>query len=78
MTENSILFLIGTLLTICQLLVTAVLGWIAFELRHMRCALESRVKQEYCDKAMDGHCGEIRNLWGITREQGERLARLEK
>ena len=52
-------------------------GAVAYELRAIRSALDGFVKKDDCSSNMDGHCVEIRNLWGETRKQGERLSRVE-
>lgn len=57
---------------------TAALGWAAWELRAIRNTHNRFVNKEDCSAAMSGHCLEIRNLWSETRKQGERIARLEK
>ncbi len=66
------------LLTAALAGMSAILGWIATELRAIRSELAHFVVKEDCNLAMTGHCDEIRNLWKETRLQGERIARLEK
>lgn len=58
-------------------ILTVVVGWVAYELRSLRAAMDGFVKKTDCTSDMDGHCVEIRNLWKETREQGERISRLE-
>jgi hypothetical protein len=57
---------------------SAALGWGAWELRAIRNTLSRFVDKDDCSAAMSGHCLEIRNLWSEIRKQGERIARLEK
>ena len=58
-------------------LMTLVLGWVAVELRGIRGELGKYVRRDDCNNDMCQHAGEIANLWGESRKQGERLARLE-
>lgn len=74
MSEAWAIALLSAMLTV----MSAILGWIATELRAIRGELAHFVVKEDCNLAMGGHCDEIRNLWKETRLQGERIARLEK
>ena len=58
-------------------LMTLVLGWVALELRGIRGELGKYVRRDDCTTDMCRHADEIGNLWGETRKQGERIARLE-
>ena len=58
-------------------LMTLVLGWVAVELRGIRGELGKYVQKDDCDTDMCRHLEEITNLWGESRKQGERIARLE-
>ncbi len=43
-------------------IVTGVLGWIAYELRALRAELGKFVTRHDCEKEMDGHCGRLDTL----------------
>lgn len=77
MSETSVIALIGALLGTIELLTTIIGGWIAFELRALRKGLESKVDKTDCTVDMCRHADEIRNLWSNTRDNSERIARLE-
>ena len=76
MSESVLIALIGSLLGMIELLTATILGWIAFELRHMRKALEGKVDREDCKIDMCSHASEIRNLWSETRKNAEAIARM--
>ena len=78
MSETAIIALVTILWSVIQLGVAGILGWIAMELRMIRQGLENKVEKTDCDKDMCSHYTEIQNLWGETRKQGERIAKLEK
>lgn len=78
MTEKAIIALIGALLGALELLLTTILGWIAFEIRSMRKTLEEKVDSDDCDRAMCRHYGEIEKLWGETRRNAENIAKMAK
>ena len=77
MSEAAIITLIGILWGVIQLCAAGILGWIAMELRQIRQGLEDKVDKNDCDKDMCSHYKEIQNRWKETREQGERIAKLE-
>ena len=78
MSETMIVAIVGALLGVIELLTTAILGWIAFEIRRMREALEEKVDRGDCARDMCRHASEIKDLWGETRCNAEKIARLEK
>ena len=78
MSENATLTLIGILWSVIQIGVAGILGWIALELRQIRQGLEDKVEKDDCKDSMCSHYKEIQNLWKETRDQGERIAKLEK
>ena len=78
MSETLTIAVIGALLGVIELLTTVILGWIAFEIRRMREALEEKVDRDDCNRDMCRHADEIRNLWGETRRNAEKIAKLEK
>ena len=77
MSEAAILTLFGILWGVIQLGLVGILSWIAMELRQIRQGLEDKVERSECDKDMCSHYTEIQNLWKETRQQGERIAKLE-
>ena len=78
MSETAIITLIGILWGVVQMCIAGILGWIAMELRQIRQGLEDKVDKQDCEKDMCRHYTEIQNLWKETRDQGERIAKLEK
>lgn len=58
-------------------ILSVVVGWVAYELRSIRAALDGLVKKDDCVKNMEGHCTDIRKLWDETIRQGERITKLE-
>ena len=78
MSETATITLIGILWGIVQMCIAGILGWIALELRQIRQGLEDKVDKQDCEKDMCRHYTEIQNLWKETRDQGERIAKLEK
>lgn len=77
MSETVIITLVGILWGVVQMCIAGILGWIALELRQIRQGLEDKVEKNDCSKDMCQHYTEIQNLWKETREQGERIAKLE-
>ena len=77
MSESAIITLIGILWGVIQLCLSGILAWIALELRQIRKDLEIKVEKSDCEKDMCRHYTEIQNLWKETRDQGERIAKLE-
>ena len=77
MSETAIITLIGILWGVVQMCIAGILGWIALELRLIRQGLESKVEKDDCKDSMCSHYQEIQNLWKETRDQGERIAKLE-
>ena len=77
MSEMAVLTLVGILWGVIQLCVAGILGWIAMELRQIRQGLEDKVEKDDCKDNMCSHYKEIQNLWKETRDQGERIAKLE-
>ena len=77
MSETAVITLVGILWGIVQMCIAGILGWIAMELRQIRQGLEDKVEKDDCSKDMCQHYQEIQNLWKETREQGERIAKLE-
>lgn len=73
MNEPWAIAIVGGALTI----MTLVLGWMASSISGMRADLKSFVIKDDCNRAMDGHCDEIRNLWNEIRKNSERIAELD-
>lgn len=78
MSEAAILTLVGILWGVIQLLACGILAWIASELRLIRNDLEEKVEKNECSENMCRHYKEIQNLWENTRENTERIIKLEK
>ena len=78
MSEAAILTLVGILWSVIQLGAAGIMGWIAMELRGIRKDLEQKVEKTDCDTHMCRHYEEIQNLWKNTRDNSERIAKLEK
>ena len=78
MSEAAILTLVGILWSVIQMGAAGVLGWIAMELRGIRKDLEQKVEKTDCDTHMCRHYEEIQHLWENTRENSNRIAKLEK
>lgn len=77
MNEQVTNLVIGAFLGFVELLTTILIGCVAHELRLLRTTLEKKVDKDDCTKDMCRHYQEIQNLWKETREQGERIARIE-
>lgn len=77
MSETVVITLVGILCGVVQMCIAGILGWIALELRQIRQGLEDKVEKKDCRDSMCSHYQEIQNLWKETREQGERIAKLE-
>ena len=77
MSEQATITLIGILWGVIQLGLVGILSWIAMELRQIRMGLEDKVEKDDCKDNMCSHYKEIQNLWKETRDQGERIAKLE-
>ena len=73
MNENWAIAIIGAALTV----MTLIMGWMASSIAGMRNDLKAFVVKDDCNRAMDGHCDEIRNLWGEIRKNSERIAELD-
>lgn len=73
MSEPWAIAIVGGSLT----LMTLILGWMASNIAGMRNDLKAFVVKEDCNRAMDGHCDEIRNMWGEIRKNSEKIAVLE-
>ena len=78
MSEAAILTLFSILWGVIQLGVAGILGWIALELRYIRKSLETKVEKTDCQYDMCSHSKEIDNLWKVTRNNSDRIAKLEK
>ena len=73
MNENWAIAIIGAALTV----MTLIMGWMASSSGGMRNDWRGFVVKDDCNRAMDGHCDEIRNLWGEIRKNSERIAVLD-
>lgn len=73
MNETWAIAIVGGALSV----MTLIMGWMASSISGMRADLKSFVVKEDCNRAMDGHCGEIRNLWNEIRKNSEKIAALE-
>ena len=77
MSEQATITRIAILWGVVQMCIAGILGWIALELRLIRQGLENKVEKNDCRDNMCSHYNEIQNLWKETRDQGERIAKLE-
>ena len=77
MSEQATITLIAILWGVVQMCIAGILGWIAQDLRLIRQGLENKVEKNDCRDNMCSHYNEIQNLWKETRDQGERIAKLE-
>lgn len=73
MNENWAIAIIGAALTV----MTLIMGWMASSIAGMRNDLKAFVVKDDCNREMDGHCDEIRNLWGEIRKNSEKIAVLD-
>ena len=62
MTENAILFVIGTLVSAIGALILLLLGIIVWEIRHIRAALGDCVTDRMCKAMMTDHADRIEKL----------------
>ena len=62
MTENAILFVIGTLVSAIGALILLLLGIIVWEIRHIRAALGDCVTDRMCKAMMTDHDDRIEKL----------------
>ena len=74
MSDNVFLLLGGAL----QAIICGVLLYIAGRISKLYELMLDKVSKPDCQSDMCKHETEIRNLWNITRDQGERIAKLEK
>lgn len=58
-------------------IMTMLLGWMATSVSGLRKDLKAFVLKEDCNRAMDGHCTEIRSLQACIAKNSESIARLE-
>lgn len=58
-------------------IMTMLLGWMATSISGLRKDLKAFVLKEDCNRAMDGHCAEIRSLQACIAKNSESIARLE-
>lgn len=57
---------------------TAILGWIAYEMRALRKDVEHRVPFSECNRRMDDHGGKLADLDQRVRTHGNQLAAIEE
>ena len=74
MLEQLFMILCGAL----QVIICGILGYIAGRIGKLYELMINKVDKPDCQSDMCKHETEIRNLWNITRDQGERIAKLEK
>lgn len=74
MSDNVFLLLGGAL----QAIICGVLLYISGRISKLYELMLDTVRKKECESDMCKHETEIRNLWNITRDQGERIAKLEK
>lgn len=55
MSEQTIIFIIGVLWSVIQVLMSAILGWLAFELRQLRKDTNHRIHFADCERRMNEH-----------------------
>lgn len=58
-------------------IMTMLLGWMATSISGLRKDLKAFVLKEDCNRAMDGHCADIRELKSWIAKNNESIARLE-
>lgn len=56
---------------------TMLLGWLASSVSGLRGDLKSLVAKDDCNRAMAGHCADIRALRAIVERNCEAIARVE-
>ena len=57
---------------------TAILGWIAYEMRGLRRDISHRVPYSECNRRMDDHGGRLDELDRRVRAHGHQLAAIEE
>lgn len=58
-------------------IMTMLLGWMATSISGLRKDLKAFVLKEDCNRAMDGHCADIKELKSWIAKNSESIARLE-
>lgn len=58
-------------------IMTMLLGWMATSISGLRKDLKAFVLKEDCNRAMDGHCADIKELKSWIAKNSDAIARLE-
>ena len=64
MSEAYQIFILGVLMTVIQLLLAAILGWLAWEIRQLRRDVGSRIHFGECDRRMSEHARRLTKIEG--------------